>query len=291
MILGQLLSEVFSQSEIKHISDEWLNSRVSLTEVEDIDSFLAECEFESKSLKVAGPHRLQDWEEGWSGAGIADDCIGFPNIPYYFKKNKYVRIGGSVYKDLSGLTELILLRCIQDVALSYVRGVDASAIIEYGCGTGHNLEYFDRRVQGLNIYAADWAESAIDHVVKMGIASNSRAFRVDYFDPTSYQAPKEPFVACTVASLEQTGENYAPFMSFLSENRLCRAVFHIEPIRDLILPDSRLNEFSISYSERRGYLKDFYHYVKSSNIRILVAKDFGLGSKFLSGYQLLIWSR
>lgn len=290
MILRDYLLNVYSDHEIGCINDKWLSQEVTIEKVSDIYSFLSQCELESVTFKKAGPQRKDDWETGWSGHGITTEYPDFPDLPYYFKKNTHVRIGENVYQDLSGLTELYLLRTIQDVAFSSKLIDRANAIIEYGCGTGHNLRYLASRFPH-QLYGADWAKSAVERIVESKVVKSGRAFQVDYFDKNTYKGPQEPFIAFTNASLEQSGENYHDFLNFLFSNNQCVGGIHIEPISDLVSPTHDLNKFSIRYAKRRAYLTNFYHYMKASEIKILCAKDFGLGSKFISGYQLLIWEK
>lgn len=290
MILKDYLLDVYSASEIAQVNDKWLSHTVNLEEINDLDVFLSQCELESTTFKKAGPHRKEDWELGWSGHGITTEYQEFPNLPYYFKKNVHVRIGDKVYQDLSGLTELYLLRTIQDVAFASELVKQAQSVIEFGCGTGHNLSYLASRIPH-NLYGADWAQSAVERIVEAGIVKPGRAFRVDYFDQDTFQAPPESYIAFTNASLEQAGENYQEFVNFLFSDERCKGGIHIEPISDLVLPTHSLNKFSIDYAKRRAYLTNFYEYMKNSGMKILVAKDYGLGSKYISGYQLLIWSK
>lgn len=288
--LENYLGEVYTAAELKNVADAWLKRQVSLEQVSDIKQFLEECEAETAEFKKAGPHRKVDWEEGWSGAGITNEFPDFPNIPYYFKKNTHVRVGERLFRDVSGLTELCMLRTIQDVAFSNAVVSSADSVIEYGCGTGHNLVYLKSRVQH-ELYGADWAQSAVEKLTENKIVGRENAFRVDYFDQQTYAAPNKPFIAFTNASLEQSGANYKKFMNYLFENTYCTGGIHIEPIRELINPINDLNKFSIKYAERRGYLTGFYEFVRESSVRLLVAKDYGIGSKFISGYQLLIWGK
>lgn len=290
MILRDYLLNIYGEHEISCINDKWLSHSVKIEEISDINSFLSQCELESTTFKKAGPQRKDDWETGWSGHGITAEYPDFPDLPYYFKKNTHVRIGDKVYRDLSGLTELYLLRTIQDVAFSNKLIDRAKAIIEYGCGTGHNLRYLATKIPH-NLYGADWAKSAVERIVESEVVNSDRAFQVDYFDKNTYQAPQESFIAFTNASLEQAGDSYHDFLNFLYLNNECIGGIHIEPISDLVSPSHDLNKFSIRYAERRAYLTNFYHFMKASKIKILYAKDFELGSKFISGYQLLIWEK
>jgi hypothetical protein len=290
MKLKTYLNDIFDENEIKNINNLWLERNVDLEIINNIYDFIQICEHESSTFKKAGPHRLEDWENGWSGNGITDEFKDFPNIPYYFKKNTHLRLKDKVYKDLSGLTELCVLRSLQDLAFSNEFFDKVGSIIEYGCGTGHNLTYLKTK-KNLEFYGADWAQSAVDKLIENNIVKKNNAFRVDYFKPETYKSPSEDFVAFTNASLEQSGSNYKDFMNYLFKNNSCIGGIHIEPISDLVKPEHPLNINSISYTNKRGYLNNFYNFMLESGVNIKLAKDYGIGSKYLSGYQLIIWSK
>ena len=290
MKLKSYLEGIYNDHELSLINSFWLERDVVLNKIIDIQNFLKDCDNESLTFKKAGPHRIDDWENGWAGQGVTNEFDDFPNIPYYFKKNTHVRLGKGIYEDISGLTELCLLRTIQDVAFSSNILKNVNSIVEYGCGTGHNLTYLKSQ-KNYELYGADWAQSAVEKLVENKIVKYGNAFKVDYFKPETYISPNEPFIAFTNASLEQSGTNYKDFMNFLFKNDSCHGGIHIEPISDLVQPIHPLNISSINYTDKRGYLEGFYNFMKNSNMTILQANDYGIGSKFLSGYQLLIWSK
>lgn len=288
--LKNLVNGIFSKDQMQKIDDQWLNQSVHLNEVIDLQKFVDDCELESKNFKTAGPERKSDWEFGWAGNGVTNDSKDFPNIPYYFKKNKYIRLGDRVFEDISGYTELRLLRMLQDIAFEAVDLSEVASVIEYGAGTGHNLVYLKKRISK-NFYSADWAMSAVESMVTNGVVEDENSFRVDYFDNTTYQAPRESYAAFTNASLEQAGEHYKEFMNYLLTDPNCRVGIHIEPISDLVEPNSQLNIQSKAYCEQRKYLTGFYEFMKQQRVEIVLAHDFGIGSRFLSGYQVLVWRK
>lgn len=290
MKLSDVIQNIFSKSEIDKISKEWLDSKVNLSVVENVEEYISQCDNESVNFKTAGPERQQDWEWGWSGNGVTNESRQFPNIPYYFKNNTHVRIGNKVYLDETKYTEIRLLRMLQDIAFSYVEQPESLSLIEYGAGTGHNLVYLKKK-NFKTLYAADWAESAVKKLVSDNVVDELNSFRVDYFSPSSYMSPNEPFVAFTNASLEQAGDGYKDFMQFLINNEKCKMGVHIEPISDLVKPDTALNVQSKRYAEKRKYLHGFYEYILKENVKIILARDYGLGSKYISGYQVLIWTK
>lgn len=290
MKLNDIVVNVFNEQEKSVISESWLEAQVDLTEVEDIQNYINDCEQLSQNFKTAGPERQQDWEWGWSGNGVTNESKEFPNIPYYFKNNTHVRVGNRVYIDNTKYTEIRLLRMLQDIAFSYISNPETLALIEYGAGTGHNLQYLKKK-KFKEIYAADWAQSAVEKMARDGIIKTGNNYRVDYFQESTYQSPPEPYVAFTNASLEQAGNKYQNFMEFLINDENLKMGIHIEPISDLVKPTSALNIQSKKYAEQRGYLENFHAFMTNQGIDIKLAKDFEIGSRFISGYQMIIWSK
>ena len=96
----------------------------------------------------------------------------------------------------------------------------------------------------------------------------------------------------TFASLEQTGENYKKFVSYLLKNKPDICV-HIEPIEELLglkrLPDY----LSIKYFEKRKYINGFLGYLRElarkGKIKIMEAKRTNSGSLFVDGHSLIVW--
>ena len=291
--LGEWLSNTFEESDLGCIPEYFLNKLITLSEVKNLHEYILMCKEKSRNFKVAGHHRKDDWEKGWSGDGVYYSDDEYNNLPYYFKKNQYIRLNGKVFKDEVGFTELNFLRVLQLITFKkYLPQVEASSIVEYGCGTGHNLNFLRENLPSYyNFFGSDWAESATKKLVENDILSVDSIFLIDFFDKSTYNSPNNPYVAFTNASLEQTGNNYKEFIDFLSYDNLCQLGIHIEPIRELLDTSNPLNLQSYEYEEKRGYLKDFINYLKEKNVNIIIAKDFGIGSSFLSGYQVVVWSR
>lgn len=290
--LKQLLRTIFATKELNYLSYKTLNIKLDLNEVEDLDTFLEECK-NSKRKKIAGAHRINDWEEGWSGKGIYYSKDDYNNTPYYFKNSTHIRLGQKIYKDNSGFAELEMLRALQIIILKkFLNNFNSKVICEYGCGTGSNINFIKNNFKDLIFFGSDWTKSACNNLIKKKILKKNYVFNVNYFNPATYNSPNETFIAFTNASLEQTGDKYKKFMNYLIEKSNCLGGIHIEPIRELLDLRFKTNKQSYDYAASRGYLKNFYKFmVSNSKVKILEAKDFGIGSKFISGYQILCWKK
>lgn len=290
--ISEWLSQTFNINEIK-TAPEWLLERKrNLKKVIDIEKYIENCKKESENFKIAGEHRKQDWEKGWAGDGVYYSNDEYNNTPYYFKKNNYVRINGDVYEDVDGFAELDFLRILQSIIFNKVICKNkAKTIIEYGCGTGSNIEFLKRILPDYTFYGSDWAESGCRKLVQNNILQMENVFCVDYFKTDTFTAPAEKYIAFTNASLEQAGNRYENFIKYLNDDENCEIAIHIEPVRELLDITSALNLQSFEYEEKRGYLNGFFEFIKNLDCELILAKDYGIGSKYLSGYQVIAWKR
>jgi hypothetical protein len=290
VFLQDLLSPTFSQEEIQSIPTALRTKKIVLDVIPDIPNFIKDCIADSKNFKSAGAHRLNDWEKGWSGDGVYYSEDEYNNLPYYFKNNTHIRVNGLVYKDINGFAEVDLLRALQVIIFKKIAAKHPySRVVEYGCGTGSNIKFLKEIFPSIEFYGSDWANSACENLIKNKILTKENVFKVNYFEESTFTSPNQEFLAFTNASLEQTGDKYEGFMNYLIKNPLCSGGIHIEPIRELLDLSNDLNKQSFIYAENRKYLTNFEKFMRSSGVDLILAKDFGLGSKFLSGYQVLCW--
>jgi hypothetical protein len=290
--VSALLSPIFTTSQISRIPLKIRDKDLLLAEVSDIDAYIQECRQVQHHHKVAGEHRWTDWEKGWSGEGVYYSKDEYNNTPYYFYRNTHLRVNNKVYEDISRFSELNLLRALQSIIVcETAEAIKASVIVEYGCGTGSNIQFLKELMPNVDFYGTDWVKSAIEKLISNQILDEYHAFIVNYFDASSFWAPKDKFIAFTNASLEQSGSNFREFIDYLVDNEHCIGGIHIEPIRELLDLTLPLNQQSYEYAQKRGYLEGFYKYLQSLNIEIIQAKDYGVGSKYISGYQVITWRK
>lgn len=290
--IRDFISNCFTLDEINFIKNPNLEKEFKVCKIHDIDLYILDRNKEAESFKKSGSHRIKDWEEGWSGLGVYYSNDEYNNLPYYFKNGTHVRVKGNIYQDFDGFLEVELLRCLQEVAFNkFIKIKDNfNGVFEYGCGTGSNIQYLKKIFSRYEFYGSDWAKSACEMLIKNEILEKEKVFCVNYFDPTTYSGGNN-YVAFTNASLEQTGDKYEEFMNYLFNNQNCIGGIHIEPIRELLNLNNKLNKQSYFYAEKRGYLTNFFDFMKKAPVKILEAKDYEIGSKYLSGYQVLMWTK
>jgi hypothetical protein len=249
-----------------------------------------------QSLVYSGEHRYKQWVKGWNEnlnrlkAG-AKDAI----IPGYFGKYRINRLRQKFIKSVSKDFEYNMLGVILDWLFDrYFRRF--KNVYEFGCGTGHNLIRLRSFNPKANLYGLDWAESSQILINKYArIKGDDKLFakRFNYFKP-DFNFKLEPGSAIyTVASLEQVGKRYRHFVDYLLKNKpaIC---LHVEPITELLNRDNLMDYLSICYFKKRKYLCGFLTYLKElasgGKLKIIKAKRNYIGSFFIEGYSVIIWT-
>jgi SAM-dependent methyltransferase len=253
-------------------------------------------EIDAGSFSRSGPHRISAWEGGW-GENLFEYSVTRNQeflIPKYFGKSSVHRINRHFVISNDREFELKLLRIIQlRVFSKYLR--DAGAIYEFGCGTGHNLLYFNTLYPGRRLIGLDWSQTSqkiIESVRTDQDLKNLEGFRFDFFNPdlNLKLSPKSPVL--TVASLEQSGQNFEAFLDYLISQG-SRRIVHIEPFHEVLDSNHKLDVQSISYMKARNYISGYIASIKALEVkkraRILeLARSF-VGSKYIDGYTTMVW--
>lgn len=246
----------------------------------------------------SGPHRKDNWESGWGENldGISEDQANIESIiPKYFNKYGAIRWKGRFIKPLSEKFEYQSLGVILDWLFDkYFRDVDY--IYEFGCGPAYNLLRARKVNKDAQLWGLDWANSSqgiIKKIVENGIDSHIKGHNFDYFNPDLNFSVKENSVVYTVASLEQVGDKWTKFIDYIIDKKpkLC---IHVEPIAEMLDEDILIDNLSIRYFKKRGYLEGFLDGLKKleseGKLKIHDTKRTHIGSLFIEGYSVVIWS-
>lgn len=286
------LSE-FVKTKIKNF--DFLAQRVSAQDRDEILLKIIKTLLDPELIK-AGKHRQEQWEKGWAENLEAYIKHGKESIiPRYFGKYDVVRWKQQFLHPVSANFEYNMLAVIQYWLFDkYLRQFDS--IYEFGCGTGHNL----LRVREVNlsaeIWGLDWVHSSQEIIEKMSSEiSDPKLFAqyFDFFNPDANFKLNKKSAIFTVSSLEQIGNNFQPFIDYLLENKpeIC---IHIEPIAELLDPNNLIDYLSIQYFKKRnylnGYLSKLQQLEKKGKIRIYQARRSFIGSLYIEGYSIIVWS-
>jgi SAM-dependent methyltransferase len=232
-------------------------------------------------IPYSGAHRKKQWEKGWAQNSVKDIT------PKYFEKYKVNRLNGRfVYALEKSYEQKMLYSVLDPIFMKYFHIIDN--VYEFGCGTGHNLLRVKKYRKNINLIGLDWVRSSVSLVRKMGM----EAHLFDFFHPKEIKF--NPYSAVlTVASLEQIGKNFKKFVDILLKNPpyLC---IHVEPVEELLDPKNLLDYLSLSYFKKRKYLTGYLTYLreleKDGKIVILESRRSGVGSLFIEGYSVIVWT-
>jgi hypothetical protein len=240
----------------------------------------------------AGKKRISDWQRGWRN----NSNIG-TLIPGYFGKYPIVRMDNEFVKSTNNKffeLEYFAFAAVQRYVFSkYIPTIEH--VYEFGCGTGHNLLRISEANQKLrSIVGLDWVNSTLDNIDNIQkFLLNVSGEKFNMFEPDFSYRLNENSAVCTIASMEQLGSNFQKFFHYLLSNKP-RYVIHIEPINELLDPESNLLDYlSVSYARKRNYLNAYLDYLRIMEsgglINIICAMRSYVGSLFVDGYSVVIW--
>jgi hypothetical protein len=250
----------------------------------------------SSEIKKSGEHRIKDWEIGWG-----ENLENFKKnnsvtelVPKYHGKNKIVRWLGDFIEPLTENFDYKIHTCFVDAIIKHYT-MDCDNVFEFGCGPAYHLIRLNDKFMGeKKLMGLDWTNksqeliSEINNIVGTEIGSQN----FDFFNPnTNVEIPENTGIY-TVAALEQVGNNYESFVNFLIE-KTPKVCIHIEPIDELLNPDSLVDNLSIKYFRKRNYLNKFLPYLEKleneNKIKIIKKTRTFTGSFFIEGHSLIVW--
>lgn len=250
-----------------------------------------------KKIRKSGKSYKKNWEKGWEEnyKNYKKSKKNYDLIPKYFFKSKIARIGNKLIFTKNKLFDFKILRVITNyVYEKYLKS--EKNIVEFGCGTGHNLISLSKLNKKANLFGLDWSKSSqkIFKLLKKKYPKLN-GYSFDYFDPKfnkKIKLQKNEWSGLTVASLEQVGNNFKKFIKFLKQNNP-KIIINIEPINELMSEEKILDYLSIQYSKNRNYLNNYYNYLKvlekKKEIKIIEVKKSYFGSLFINGYSIIVW--
>jgi len=246
------------------------------------------------NIGKAGNHAFAKWENGWN-----ENVIDFKKlsrienlVPKYFGKIPILRWKRKWIKPVEKSMEYRFFELLLDQILEkYLQGIDN--IYEFGCGTGHNLLRIRELYPQINIFGLDWTESsqlAVNLIAKKFGDSKLIGKNFNYFEPDLSFKIKDNSTILTVASLEQVGSNFKPFIQYLLRNNPS-LVIHIEPIDELLDENNLLDYLSLKYCQKRDYLSGLLTYLieLQENVELLESSRTYVGSFYIEGYMLVVW--
>ena len=282
----------------KDIADRILTDKVeyeTLNEKDFLDFMFKFSGVLESDLKVAGEHRKGDWENGW-GENLKEmsECGKYDQlIPKYHTKSNLSRINSAPVKTFTKDFDYRVNSYFVDAAVHHYCG-GLAKIIEFGCGTGYHLFRLASILREHKYVGLDWAESSQKTIEKFATEQgyeNVRGENFNYFSP-NYNFDCSGALVYTVASLEQIGDKFKPFVDYLLAKKPA-IIINFEPMSEFLDSGSGLDNLTIKYFEKRGYLKGYFNYLRQleseGKIEIIHSKRIGYGSEFVEGHSLVIW--
>lgn len=254
-------------------------------------------EISQNKFVKAGQSREASWEKGWDEnlQDFKESHDSGDLIPKYFGKSPINRFGQHLIRATSKDFDLNMLRAIEARVFAEFLSNQRN-VYEFGCGTGHNLLFLRKMNSECRIVGLDWATSSQEILLLLSktlLDEKISGKKFDYFSPDS-SFKLEPLSAVfTVASLEQIGNGYGPFIDYLLENQPS-IVVHIEPFRDLLDEKNPVDLTSIEYMKQRnyidGYCEAIFELRRNNKAKVHLFERTFIGSKYVDGYTILVWS-
>jgi hypothetical protein len=251
---------------------------------------------DSGALTSAGPEGKARWDTGW-GENLARFRESGSNVaalvPRYIRPRQPVRLDQQYVMPAQEDFELRWYEVFQHWLFStYFR--EASAVYEFGSGSGINLAALARMYPDKKYIGLDWATPAADIVDEMARAygwdMQGRIF--DFFHPDAAMRIEEGGLVFTLGALEQTGGNSEPFLQYLLA-AMPALVVNIEPVYewydDAVLVDYAAMRFHAVRNYWRGFPARLRELEREGRIEILKMKRSYFGSLYLEGYSQIIW--
>lgn len=269
--------------------------RISRKEHDDIILNILK-KIESSDLTSAGPQAKWKWEKGW-GENLRDFISSNYDLnaltPKYIKPFCPIRLYGKHVIPLGADFELNYLTAFFSWIFSkYLNAVDS--IYEFGCGTGFNLILLAQIFPGKKLYGLDWipaSKKIVDLVAKKNnYPIKSRLF--DMFKPDHSFQVTENSAIINIASLEQLGKNFKPFINFVIKSSPA-IVIDVNQLSELYDPNILLDYLALKFESRRGYLNGYLTYLRQlenqNKIKIIKVQRSHWGTINHDGFSYVIW--
>ena len=236
------------------------------------------------------------WEQGWSGNLEQFEKSNWDLealVPKFIRPDQVLRIFREFVKPKDPQFEYHWYQVFR-LWLFKTYLSQATAIYEFGCGSGFNLPVLAKLFPEKKIVGLDWIEASKNIVNEMGRVYHwNMAGRVfDFFSPDPSLVMEPGSVVLTIGALEQTGQNYEPFLQFVlnASPSLC---VHVEPICEWYDPKNPLDSLAIKFHKKRRYWEGFPDRLRAleqkGQATVIKMQRSYFGSIYLDGYSYLIW--
>ena len=252
---------------------------------------------EADSLSYSGPHRHEDWEQGWNENLIEFIESSYDTkklVPKYYGKLRPCRYEDSYILGRTGNFMFTVSDAYRRWLFSeFFHGCDT--LHEFGCGTGHNLLILAELFPQTRLVGYDWANVSqnILALLRDKVGLNIHGERFDFYNPKQTFDLGENAGVLTFGALEQVYNRFGPFLAHLlaSKPKIC---VHVEGFDEMYAPETNLmDHLALKYHRKRNYLCGYLTALKElelkSKIKIIAERRLRFGNLFDDPYSYLIW--
>lgn len=250
----------------------------------------------SVDLPISGPVNKKRWRAGWK-----ENLQSFKKnkydltvlVPKFIRPNQPIRLWGNYVMPKQNNFELIFYEIFRSYLFKkYLDGVEN--VYEFGCGTGFNLVYLARTKPKLELHGLDWVSESkeiVDMIAKQ-YHLNIRGHLFDMFTPNQNFKIKKKSAVLTIGSLEQLGENFKKFISYLIAQKP-KIIIHVDSIDALYDVENLSDYLALLHDQRRNYLKSYLNYMRNletnGKIKFIKIQKVSCGGLYHDGYSYDIW--
>jgi len=251
---------------------------------------------EADHQRIASPERKDVWERGWAEnleAFVASQGDPGTLIPKFIRPGRIIRFRGQYIKPSNPNFELDYFKVFR-LWLFQTFLFDASAIYEFGCGTGFNLVAASELFPGVPLVGLDFVKASRDLVNRIGairqLPLTGRLF--DMTQPDEDLTLPRDTAVLTMGSIEQLGGKFEEFLQFLLK-RSPKICIHLEPTIELYDSDKLLDFLAIRFHRQRGYTENYLTRLRElqqqGTVEIVKVKRLFCGSLFMEGFSYIVW--
>lgn len=239
----------------------------------------------SHILSVGKTPSQNQWNDAWEDISRCDS-------PKYFKP-RFTIEGQGIYRfqqkyikshDLN-LEKKFHDELLKNIQQKYLTNIDC--VVEFGCGTGHNLQKIRSRNANIKVFGSDWADSSQKILDTQNIPSWNFDMTVcdGGLDFPSKIIQEKNVCFLTIGSMEQLGNKWHKFFEFMRDFKPKKSI-HIEPIIELYDDSNPIDSLAIKYHKKRNYLHGFFDFISNQKELKFYERTY-FGNVYNEGFTVL----
>ena len=251
---------------------------------------------DNDSQKIGAPERTKVWHDGWKENldSFKEEKQLSSIVPKFVRPNKVIRFDMQFINPQNEYFERDFAKLIQFYIYNKVLTDDIENVYEFGAGSGFNLMNLIEFNPSLSLRGSDFVQSSVDLINEMGEHYNTsltaKAFNM--LEPDYNYDIKENSCIFTHGAIEQLASHVKNIVNFFvyKKPKIC---FHIEPTVEFYDDGNLFDYLQSKFHKQRGYSSGLVPYLQQlhedKKIDIIECRRLFFGSKFMEGYNLVIW--